>query len=363
MPGSPCCATCSPARPSDLVSVGGASVPRSPVHQQRQRPPSRTADTGGIGHDRRKWCESVRNVGTSEMSLSHHSWRSPHDTAADDRRFGAETDRTRRISRRINDHAPVAAHRQLSTRSRSTPRLFDLPGTATTSISTVWMKFGVPRNAIGGTLGRTALVGAPSPARAGRRRPFDPGLARVDAARVVPASCGVAGLAELPDSVVALRAVPDLQARRFPTRPFRSGATRLAVVPFPSTATAQIARDRREWDMSCTHAVYVPHPLIKRLSTRPLRLIRGTVSTVTPRAVDRDHRQSRGHPAVTVSSTTGVPPSRGRPSAQPQDPVVLPTQPPRPREIVANGWTAREAGGVREAPRPESGTARQAGLP
>jgi hypothetical protein len=106
----------------------------------------------------------------SEMSLSHHSWRSSHDTAADDRRFGAETDRTRRISRRINDHAPVATHRQLSTRSRSTPRLFDLPGTAITSISTVWMKFGVPRNAIGGTSGRTALVGAPSPARAGRPR-------------------------------------------------------------------------------------------------------------------------------------------------------------------------------------------------
>jgi len=37
---------------------------------------------------------------------------------------------------------PRRAHRQLSTHSRSTPRLFDLPGTAATSISTVWIKFG-----------------------------------------------------------------------------------------------------------------------------------------------------------------------------------------------------------------------------
>jgi hypothetical protein len=40
-------------------------------------------------------------------------------------------------------------------------------------------------------------------------------------------------LAELPNYVVALRAVPDLEARQFPTILFLSGATRPAVVPFP----------------------------------------------------------------------------------------------------------------------------------
>jgi hypothetical protein len=39
---------------------------------------------------------------------------------------------------------------------------------------------------------------------------------------------------------------------------------------------------------------------------------------------DRHHRTSRGHPAATVSSATGVPPSRERPHTQPQGPVVNP---------------------------------------
>jgi hypothetical protein len=67
-----------------------------------------------------------------------------------------------------------------------------------------------------------------------RRKPVEPepGLscgspAHVDLLRVV-----VAGLAELPNHVVALTAVPGLGARLLGTSPSLSGAARLAVVPF-----------------------------------------------------------------------------------------------------------------------------------
>jgi hypothetical protein len=59
----------------------------------------------------------------------------------------------------------------------------------------------------------------------------------VDPVRVVLARVSVAGLGSLPSSVVARAAVPGLGARLFGTRPFRSGATRLAVVPSSLAAT------------------------------------------------------------------------------------------------------------------------------
>jgi hypothetical protein len=43
---------------------------------------------------------------------------------------------------------------------------------------------------------------------------------------------------------------------------------------------------------------------------------------------ERDHKQLRRHPTATGSSTTGVPPSRGRLPAQPRDSAVNPTRPP-----------------------------------
>jgi hypothetical protein len=42
----------------------------------------------------------------SEMTLSHHSWRSRFGTVADDRRFGSKTDWARWVSRRISEHTP-----------------------------------------------------------------------------------------------------------------------------------------------------------------------------------------------------------------------------------------------------------------
>jgi hypothetical protein len=80
---------------------------------------------------------------------------------------------------------------------------------------------------------RKGRLGAPFPARDGRRcQPVLP-------LRVVPPvhpdlSRGqVAGLAELPSDVVALAAVPDLGARPMRTSPSLPDATRLLVVPIP----------------------------------------------------------------------------------------------------------------------------------
>jgi hypothetical protein len=65
------------------------------------------------------------------------------------------------------------------------------------------------------------------------------------------------------------------------------------------------------------------------------------------------------HPAGTVSSETGVPPSRGRPPEQPRGPVVLPTRPPpQVRGRREPGRHTRHPSSVAEAVRPEPGTAR-----
>ena len=48
------------------------------------------------------------------------------------------------------------------------------------------------------------------------------------------------------------------------------------------------------------------------------QLITRQLSCGHPARKERDHRQSSGHPAGTVSSRTGVPPSRGRPPPQPR---------------------------------------------
>ena len=107
-------------------------------------------------------------------------------------------------------------------------------------------------------------MGAPSPARAGLPRPLDLVWGVSTWLASSPHPEGVAGLGSLPNSVVALTAVPDLGARRFPTRTLQSGATQPAVVQFPPTDT-QLAQDHRERDMSRARAVYVTHSLIKGL--------------------------------------------------------------------------------------------------
>jgi hypothetical protein len=65
-------------------------------------------------------------------------------------------------------------------------------------------------------------------------------------------------------------------------------------------------------------------------------------------------------PGSDGSSTTGVPPSRGRPARRPQGSVVPPTRPPPHRRRGGRAGGTREGPGlVREAVRPRPGTARQ----
>ena len=55
-----------------------------------------------------------------------------------------------------------------------------------------------------------------------------------------------------------------------------------------------------------------------------------------------DHSQSRRHPAATDSSTTGVPPGRGRPPAQPRCAGGSANPATRTRGGRASRWTTRE---------------------
>jgi hypothetical protein len=168
----------------------------------------------------------------SEMSLSHHSWRSSSGAAVD-RRFGAGTDVLSVWPNRLGLR-PGGARR-----SRRDGRQSILNRDQQPLIAAQACGFRVQ---MGATSGRTGLVGAPSPARAGWR----PRLSRVSGVSTrLPSSphpVGVAGLASLPSPLVPWAAVPDLEARLFPTKPFRSGATRPAVVPFPPTATHKGSR-------------------------------------------------------------------------------------------------------------------------
>jgi hypothetical protein len=131
----------------------------------------------------------------------------------------------------------AAARRQPSTQSRSTPRLFDLSGTAVTSISSVWMNFGRSAERARGHVGQNWSRGRAVPGSGRTASPARPGLGCGDSACSSPHPVGVAGLGSLPSSVVPLRAVPGWGARRFPTGTFPPGATQLAVVPLPPSVT------------------------------------------------------------------------------------------------------------------------------
>jgi CubicO group peptidase (beta-lactamase class C family) len=66
----------------------------------------------------------------------------------------------------------------------------------------------------------------------------------------------------------------------------------------------------------------------------------------------------RAHPAATVSSRTGVPPSRGRPPAPPRDSAVMPTRPRPHGEVDAIGGNHRDPSARGRLHADESGTAR-----
>ena len=117
---------------------------------------------------------------------------------------------------RDGDHAPIASRGREAT------------------VLTPWNHFRRTRSAVDGRVSwaRCSWLG---PNR-------DAGMREVPAESPPPSSTRhvveVAGLAGQPNPVVTRAAVPDPLARQWRTRPFPSGATRLAVVPIPpSTAT------------------------------------------------------------------------------------------------------------------------------
>jgi hypothetical protein len=119
---------------------------------------------------------------------------------------------------RISDHTPVAVHRQSSTRVRSTPRVIDLLETKDTSISTLWMKFGRSTERDRGDVGQDCFRGRAVPGPGRTASAPSNWVSRVSTwFASTPHPERVAGLAELPNSVVALRAVPGSRARLFPT--------------------------------------------------------------------------------------------------------------------------------------------------
>jgi hypothetical protein len=101
-----------------------------------------------------------------------------------------------------------------------------------------------------------------------------------------------------------------------------------------------VVQDQQERDMSCVFAAYVPFSSIMAILAD---LISSRLRCGCASHAERDHKQSRRQSAATVSSKTGVPPSRGRHSAQPGDSAVIPTRPPRTREVEASRRNACEA--------------------
>jgi hypothetical protein len=85
-------------------------------------------------------------------------------------------------------------------------------------------------------------VGGPFPACAGSRFAHEPGLPCVPSVPLDLSSGQVAELAELPDHVVALAAVPDVGARPLGTRPSLPGAYPTAGGPVPAQGDNRIVR-------------------------------------------------------------------------------------------------------------------------
>jgi hypothetical protein len=169
-------------------------------------------------------------------------------------------------------------------------------------------------------------LGAPFPTRVGGQSSTSPGLPCIPPARLDIARVGhAAGLASLPNCVVALTAVPGVGARPFSTTPSLPGAQPTGCGSIPPAKAAHKERqleintagrmcDRRNWDIAVKYGRYVPPSLILDVCV----------------AVGGGNGTTAGcmAPAATVSPRTGVPPSRGRPPERQRNSVVIPTRPP-----------------------------------
>jgi hypothetical protein len=142
----------------------------------------------------------------------------------------------------------------------------------------------------------------------------------------------------------------------------RSGRDRSGRVPtdwlwsrFHPRNSSRSAGTGRELHICSLCPTFVDHGFPGRLDLKP-PLFCGRASPAK-----LDHKRSRRHPAAAVSPKTGVPPRRGRHSAQPRHSSVIPTR-SSPRVWVRREQVER-TGGPDMYPtgfRHESGTARQA---
>ncbi|TQM16278.1 hypothetical protein FB558_3086 [Pseudonocardia kunmingensis] len=109
------------------------------------------------------------------------------------------------------------------------------------------------------------------------------------------------------------------------------------------------ALDQRGWDMRCSAAGQA----LQRCRSGP-----GFADHGRRRGPGTAPQQVAWHLAGAVSSWTGVPGSRGRLSARPRHPVVVPTGPPGHGGCAGAGPTAGDAQTMGGAARLEPGTAR-----
>jgi hypothetical protein len=108
--------------------------------------------------------------------------------------------------------------------------------------------------------------------------------------RARPRRRGWPGWVQATNIVAGLTAVPGEDPGLFRTSPSRPGATRLAVVPFP---TLRNGFDQRAGDMSCTSAAGVPVPAIMGVGTPragPVVTGRGWIGTTARCARTRPAR-------------------------------------------------------------------------
>jgi hypothetical protein len=204
--------------------------------------------------------------------------------------------------------------------------------------SSVWMNRRVPRNAI------SIIERSPGRAVPDQRRPAPPhglgSLREFDPVPVDPSP--VEG-----PSWVHCR-IPWLLGRPSPTCwHANSGRDGCGRVPrdrrWSRCHPRSHARvhDQQEWDMSCTYAAHVP--ILPIMGGPEPELISTRRSDGHTRQTERDHRRSSGT-QQRVTSGTGVPVRRERPSARPRGSVVMPT-PATSTKVRGRGGRVCHTGG------------------
>jgi hypothetical protein len=177
-------------------------------------------------------------------------------------------DSERIVGEALRKWTGAAARRQPSTQSRSTPQLFALRDSSHVDVDCV-DEFGRSAERDRGNVGRDRSRGRAVPGSGRTASAARPGLGCVDPARVLPATDGGGRVGRTTELRGCVESRPRLGGTPVSNEnaPVECHATGCG--PVFAHCHTQRARDHRERYMSRTHAVYVPHPLIKRLATRP----------------------------------------------------------------------------------------------